>query len=261
MVGRRKTKIRAEQRIRPRKWLRNSVHTLLYLMLAAGAAWGLREGYRYINQSERLRVAAIDVSGGTERISQSVAQQLEGLMGLRMLEINPGQVRELLLEDKRIEDAEVFMQLPQTIKVRILERKPEGLARFGDSVYLLDARGVKICSYLTYGGAVDAPVILGLEKYEDPEEAARRGLDALAEIKAANAYFWENIETIDVSDSDNMVVRLRSQMAPVYLGDRVIAENVNNYLSIARHIQEKYPVLDYVELGFPNQVAIMPKNK
>ena len=79
-------------------------------------------------------------------------------------------------------------------------------------------------------------------------------------ISLESLFFWDNIETLDVSDSDNMVVRLRSQTAPVYLGDTVIAENLNNYLSIAQHIQEKYPALDYIELGFPNQVAIMPKN-
>lgn len=261
MAGRRRTKAaKGKPRVKLRKWPRIAAYILVYLLLATSAGLGVWKGYEYFNSSDRFRVAAIDVTGGTPRISREIAARLEGLMGLRTLEINPGQVRDLLLEDKRLGDAEVFLQLPQTIKVRLTEREVAGLARVDDTIYMLDPDGVMICSYQKYGGMIDAPVITGLDTFENREEATRKGMQALSDIKAASLFFWDNIETLDVSDSDNMVVRLRSQTAPVYLGDKVIAANVSNYLSIAQHIQEKYPELDYIELGFPDQVAIMPKN-
>jgi len=86
-----------------------------------------------------------------------------------------------------------------------------------------------------------------------------RGLSTLDTIKQASLLFWDYIETLDLSDEENMIVHLRSVAAPVYLGAEVIPANLTNYLTIAEHIAQDYPNLKYIELGFPNQIAIMPK--
>ena len=141
----------------------------------------------------------------------------------------------------------------------MIEREPAGLIRMKDKVLVVARDHKPIANYNQYGTALDTPVITGVEKHANPDEAIARGLETLQTIRETSLLFWDQIETLDLSDAENMIVQLRSVNAPIYLGKEVIPANIKNYLAIAHRIESDYPQLHYIELGFPRQIAILPK--
>lgn len=224
-------------------------------LLTMAVVWG----YRTIMSHPSFAVKKIEILGASPNTRQDISNTFSNHMNMNIFKIEPKTMRDSILVHPWVASADVFTQLPDTIRIQVTERLPGGMIRRGNDLFLIGNEGEIICSYHEYGKPVDLPVLIGLEKNADNQAAIRLGLKTLTNIKDASLVFWDNIETLDLSDNDNMVVRLRNERAPVHLGGQVIAANLKNYLSIAQHIQETYPALDYIELGFPEQIAIMPK--
>lgn len=218
-----------------------------------------REGFRYLNTSSRFNVKEIIVEGASPRIEKDLLQKLDNVMGQNIFRIDLNEIHARTMTHSWIDQADIYAQLPGSLRLRIGERLPAGLVRLENAIYLVSKGGLIICPYSDYDRVLDLPVITGLNRSDQLPQDIRASLAVLNKIRRESLLFWRNIETIDFKDNDNMVVRLREERAPIYLGDEVIAANLTNYLSIARHIKDNYPALDYIELGFPNQVAIMPK--
>lgn len=232
---------------------------LFYGLTVTLLTLGVRWGYHTLLSHPSFQVKSILILGASANTERDLALAFDNRINRNIFKIEPQTMRASVLKHPWVASAEVFTQLPDTIRIMVTERQPQGLIRKNNILYLIGDTGEIICPYDEYARPVDLPVMIGIEKMKDKEEAIRLGLKTLDDIKNASLVFWDNIETLDLSDNDNMVVRLRNERAPVYLGGQVISANLKNYLSIAQYIQETYPALDYIELGFPEQIAIMPK--
>ncbi len=184
---------------------------------------------------------------------------LEYLRGRNFFRVDLDEVHDRVGAHPWVASTMVSGQIPDKIRVVVRERRPAGLARLGNSLFLLNGDGRVICPLDSYSGNADMPILIGLEDLNDQPTAILTGLEALDLIKETSLFFWNNIETLDLSDNDNMVVHLHNERAPIHLGDKIIVANLKNYLAIAQHVQNTYPALDYIELGFPNQIAIKPR--
>ncbi len=260
MVTKRKRKrhVNKKQRLGNRRlW----AYVLLYLVLAAVALYGGRRFHRYLISDPTYQISRVTIQGLSGRIREELAPLATQCHGHNIFTIDLGGVRDQVLDHPWVATAEVISQLPDTIKIIAIEKRPAGMVRQGAKLVLVAIDGSTITPLSDYGGNFDAPVITGIEKASDRQKAILLGLTALERIRQVSLLFWDNIESLDLSDGDNMVISLRNERAPIFLGDRVIDANIRNYLSVARHIQDNYPTLDYIELGFPNQIAIMPKKE
>lgn len=249
---------RTQRAARSRRLLR-----LLGLMMMWGVmGFGLYSAYRYVSQTlyshPKLAIAAIEIDGAEEPTEQALRSSLLNVLGENVFQLDLGDVREKVRAHSRVSNAVISTELPNRLRIHIVERDPAGLIRMGNDIKVVTDVGEIIGDYGAYGALLDLPVVEGIDHHADKTAAIQRSLNMLRIIKDTSLLFWDNIESLDMSNLENIVVTARNVPAPIYLGAEVIPENITNYLSIAERIETEYDALAYIELGFPNQVAIKP---
>lgn len=231
----------------------------MYALMAALVTLGVVRLYDHLMTHEKFRVARISIHGGSDATQLAVADELEAFVGVNVFRCDLSAVKTAAMERNWVEDVIVGRELPNKLRIVVRERTAHGIARIGSELWAIDAMGEPIDRVETMPQLLDVPVLTGVaQRTSDQQQALQKGLEALALIKETSLLFWSHMETLDISNPHNLVVQLSLDPTPIYLGSFPNAENVERYLLVADHIQHKYPDLAYVELGFNDQVSIMP---
>ena len=238
---------------------RLGAYLLTYLLSAALVTALIAYGYRLLRSHPTFAIDTLVIEGVSAETEADLRDQLSAMQSVNFFSVDLEEVRARVVAHPWVEQAGVRGTLPSTLTVIAREHRPAGLVRKGDRVWVIAADAREIADYARYSTPVDLPVIVGIDEAANPEEKIADGLEALRRIRMTSLFFWDQIETLDLSDEENMIVQLRSVQAPIYLGKEVITDNIRNYLSIASRLERDYPEPTYIELGFPDQVAILPK--
>jgi cell division protein FtsQ len=150
----------------PRR-LQRRLRSILQLFIICLAFTGLSAlcvaCYRTLLTSTLLNVTSVQVSGCEVLDPQTVIQQAQIPSGVNILSVDLDRVRQRVTEHPWIASALISREIPDRIRIDIVERKPVALIK-GRQFYLMDNGGVCFTSAEPgdYGGL---PIITGL----DPE--------------------------------------------------------------------------------------------
>ncbi|HVC19550.1 MAG TPA: FtsQ-type POTRA domain-containing protein [Vicinamibacterales bacterium] len=248
--------------VRRRHWNRLWVRILRDAIVAGVVAYAGYRGVRLVLHAPLLAINRIVVRGNAQLSTGEVVAILSGLRGQNLLDANLDVWRRRLLESTWVRDATLRRALPSTVEVTIVERRPIGIARIGQHLYLVDAQGGIIDSYGPNYGDLDLPIIDGLlGAPEDAEvDAERVGLaaDLLAAMTAKRPDLAARISQIDVSDDRDAVVILSGDPARIELGQTHFVRRLESYLQVAPALREKVPAIDYVDLRFGPRIFVHP---
>lgn len=233
---------------------------MFYGVMAFGLVHAVRWGYRALYQHPSLAVEHLIIEGGQERTRQELLSALAWVRGQNIMRLNLEEVQTRVIENPLVAEASIASDLPDSLRIRIYEHQPEALLRTQGGIVALNRNGAMIGSYEKFPNGLDLPVIEGVTQQQIQAGQLAKGLAALATIRQTSLLFWDNLETLNLEDPNNMVAHLRNIPAPVNLGSEIIEANIRNFLTIADRIRDQYPDLSYIELGFPGQVAILPKS-
>jgi cell division protein FtsQ len=149
-------------------------------------AWGLR---RYLHKSPRFAVASIPVQGNRRLGPQAVVKQAGLATGDNVFDIDEDRCRGALQLNPWIESAKVQKELPDTVRITIVEREARLTASIDGKMLLADARGV-LFKESEVGDPTDLPIVTGIKPADiarDREGVTlrlRRVLDLLADLEA-----------------------------------------------------------------------------
>jgi cell division septal protein FtsQ len=153
--------------------------------------------------------------------------------------------------------------LPATVEMFISERRPVGLCRLGDDLFLVDRHGTVIDQFGPQYVEFDLPIIDGLVRAPDASkptidparaELAARVIDSLAGRRALAS----RISQIDVRNLHDAVVLLDDDPAFLHVGDDRFLERLLAYLDLAPALRERVPEIDYVDLRFEERIYVRP---
>jgi cell division septal protein FtsQ len=150
---------------------------------------------------------------------------------------------------------------PGTLAVAIAERRPIGVGRIADRLYLIDRTGVVIDEFGPNYADMDLPIIDGLASTggaRDPVDAARAAL-ARRLMSELDPGLAGQVSQIDVSDVRNAVVILKGDTALLRVGDERFSERLQSYLDLMPALRERMPDIDYVDLRFDERVYVRPQ--
>lgn len=240
-----------------------------YLCLAGLVTYGIAKTYVFLHNDPRFQIDTIEVVGASDPTKAALHQQLAWCLQQNFFEVELEEVQRQAQKHSWIQDVQVHGYMPRTLRLIVKERETVGLVRQGQQIFAVSEDAKVIASVNDIVTAynklnqkappLDLPIIEGLGSKKDSEALIAKGLSTLDEIRTTSLLFWDHIERLDLSDEENMIVYLRNVRAPIHLGSEVIPNNIRNYLTIAQHIQQEYASLAYIELGFPNHIAILPK--
>ncbi len=254
--------VRRYKSSRHRQVVKLAGYVALYAALAGSLALGVVRLYEHFMTSPKFNIANISIHGGSESTRLALADRVEGFVGNNIFRCDLMAIKAAASGHAWAGDVMVARELPNRLRLVVNERRAVGLVRVRNLVFVVDEFGQIIDEAHSLPKFLDVPVIVGLKPEIHSSENRQliiNGLAALETIKQTSLIFWGNIETLDVADANNLVVQLTHEKSPIHLGAYPISANINHYLLIADHIAEKYANLAYVELGFAEQVSIMPQ--
>jgi cell division protein FtsQ len=223
-------------------------------------------GYRatsLVVHASALQVRHISVHGNVRISSGQVRAIIDGLRGSSILTADLPGYRRRLLESPWVADVAMRRVLPSTVEVFVSERRPMGLCRLGNELYLVDAQGTLIDAFGPQYAEFDLPIIDGLVRSpssgqptidEQRAELAARALDAIAPRRD----LAQRISQIDVRDAHDVVVLMQNDPALLHLGEERFLERLQAYVSLAPALRDRVPEMDYVDMRFEERVYVRP---
>jgi hypothetical protein len=110
---------------------------LLAVALLVGAAWLLYD----VASSPRFQVRTVRVQGN-QLLSRAEVVDAAAVVGANVFWINGGEAAARVRALPLVQNVEVTATLPDTVDVRVVERRPAGFWTSGEQTYLVDQEGV-----------------------------------------------------------------------------------------------------------------------
>ena len=248
---------------RKRSW-RLSWWTLARIgALAVLVGFGMYRLVHVVLAADALRVSRITVRGNERMSRGEVLAILDGLRGRSMVTADLESWRQKLLNSPWVADAAIRRVLPGTLTVAISERRPMGVGRIREVLYLVDQQGAIIDEYGPNYAELDLPIIDGLAGAPDAggtlvdETRAALAARVMADLHQ-RPDLAGRISQIDVSDPRDAVVILKGDTALVRVGEERFVERIQSYVDLRPALRDRVPSIDYVDLRFDERVYVRP---
>jgi cell division protein FtsQ len=244
-----------------RTWRSHAGPAVMAIVLVAAAAFALVRGRSLLARTGMLEVEHIVVHGNARLSRGEVMGMLDGLRGESLFGTDLDVWRRRLMASPWVRDAALRRSLPSTVDVAISERTPVGVGRVGDSMFLVDERGILIDQYGPQYADLDLPIIDGLSMPSSDGTADTARADLASRVITSirtKPDLAKRLSQIDVSDMHNASVILSGDPAVIYLGDDQFAQRLQQYVELAAALRERVPGIDYVDLRFDDRIYVRP---
>jgi cell division septal protein FtsQ len=250
---------------RRRRW--RSMFTWRAARVVAVALVVLYAAYRSVDlvaSSSLLQVQRIRVHGNVKLSVGEVQALMRGLQGSNILTTNLARYRNRLLESPWVAEVALRRVLPSTVDVYVSERRPFGLCRLGNQLYLIDRDGTVMDEFGPQYAEFDLPIVDGLvraPKNGAPTvDEARAGLAArVVDSIQGSQDLIKRVSQIDVTDAHDAVILLDNDPALLHVGEEKFRERLQSYLEISDALRQRIPDIDYVDLRFDQRVYVKPR--
>ena len=258
----RRAKVKPGKRKAARAWLSWRVLRLpLVILLVLYAA---HRATSLVLNASALKVSRIVVEGNVRLSNGEVQQLAHGLYGSNILTADLAKHRRAILNSPWVAQAALRRVLPSTIEISVAERRPFGIGRIGNQLYLTDRDGTVIDEFGPQYAEFDLPIIDGLVRAPkngkaaiDPARAelAARVIDAVSSDPAVA----RRLSQVDVTDRYDAIVMLEDDPALLHVGTEKFLERLQSYLQVADRLRESVTEIDHVDLRFGERVFIRPR--
>ncbi len=263
--------LRAQKRISARRnsLPKKTAHGLLWataaVAIAGASAIALGGVYGYSEHSWRFRLNSSDDIEviGTQNVTRGqVMEVMGGDIGRNIFFIPLRQQKEQLEQIPWVESASVMRFVPNRLRVEIHERTPVAFARVGSHISLIDAGGTLM--ELPHNHKYSFPVIVGMNAGEPLSTRAPRMKaynELIGELDAEGAHYSQDLSEVDLSDLDDLKVRVNDPGGDVLLelGSSDYLKRYKIYVTHAREWRLQFQKLESVNLRYDNQVIVNPE--
>jgi cell division protein FtsQ len=244
--------------------------TLKHVWIAAriGIVFGLMayggwRGTTLVLGAPALQISRVTVRGNERLSTGEVLALVSGLQRRNILTVSLDDWRHSLLSSPWVEDATLRRLLPSTIEIEVRERRPMGVGRVANGLYLVDPRGVIVDEFGPNYADLDLPIIDGLASVPNqgtPIVDERRALLAARLLAALEPRpdLATKVSQIDVSDVHDAVVLLDGDTAMLRLGEDDFVARLQEYIDLAPALRERIAEIDYVDLRFDDRLYVRP---
>lgn len=178
--GKRGNKLRSPRQAKGRKLtsvgrtLVRSIMLLLVVSMVAALGVGLLYGYRYITMSDYFALKEIHVEGNAKLSYGDILKAGDVSLGLNALHMNVGEVERRLSDNPWIESVTVRRELPNRLRIGVVEKIPAFWMRQGDGLYFADSRGKVIAPM--HPGEISSLPVLAVDDSIDDQSGVLTGI-------------------------------------------------------------------------------------
>lgn len=240
---------------RPRNQRRIQVQRVLFILrnvflvalLLAGGVWG----YLRTQSDARFAVRTIDVVGAVHTPADALDIVTSRYVGLNLFKIDIARVQNDLGGLAWVSRIDIEKKLPDTLRIKIAERKPVALVRSGDRLLYADEQGVAFAELSPAVGDDDLPLIANASGAE-----LVRTIKFLTELRTRDPHVYARISEVRPVPPRGFAVFDRQINALVYVNADDVSAKWRSLYSILD--AEQRPPIAYADLRFADRVVIKP---
>jgi len=256
------------QRQRHRKrWLK----AIGYLCLGIASIYSLSIGHENLVYSSVFEVQRVETAG----LNHLLEKDLKSLVGvnpsMRLFDVDLEKVKDRLLSHSWIKEVQIRKTFPDTLKIRVSERRPAAVIEEGDRRVLVDEAGEVLerqtsvdAGNIPFGKfsderGVSLPVLRGidigaLEKDDAEQYSVFQKVMDLVSIMRPESQAVHGTLRIDVHRGNEIVVEREGYH--VWFGREGFQEKWERFLSVEADIHLRKKDFKEVDLRFPRQVVV-----
>ncbi|MCK4431560.1 MAG: FtsQ-type POTRA domain-containing protein [Candidatus Aminicenantes bacterium] len=228
-------------------------HILFTFFLLGGIFYSIQQFYLFLISWDKLNVKEIEVVCHRQEIKEEIQQILKGEKLGNILLLNIGHLQEGLTKHRWIKEVLVRKNFPSSLKIELIERTPYALLK-KEKLFLIDADGVQL-EQIYPNEKMNLPLLVDSNNFEkNYEEKLKLAWECLEGLKSSEK---EQIDLLDLSDYENVSIRLKESQTWLILGNDQYAEKLRLFRQISAKL-EKQGALEYVDLRFEDRLYIKP---
>jgi cell division protein FtsQ len=159
------------------------IRLLLLVCLICSGVLGTMELEKYFTKESILVVRHIVVQNATANHAEEVIAYVDSFRGLPLLDISLHEVASRVVEHPYVSKAEIFLELPDVVRIRVQERQPTAVISL-EHLYLVDETGFPFKRALP-GDGLDLPLLSGMNRHNIENGVRPENLEnALAILRA-----------------------------------------------------------------------------
>lgn len=227
---------------------------LLVFALAAAAVWA----WRHTQSGPRFAVKQIEIQGVVHTPRAAIDIVTQRYVGLNLFQIDIARVQHDLGGLGWVRRIDIEKNLPDTLRIKITERKPVALVRIGgsaagssdaDRLLYVDDEGMAFAELSPRTGNDDLPLITGAHGSE-----LTRAVALLRELRARDPDIYSRISEVRPVPPHGFAFFDRELGAFVYANGTDLSAKWRALYAIAR--AENNPQIEYADLRFADRVIV-----
>jgi cell division septal protein FtsQ len=232
-------------------------HILIAFLLLCILFYGLQQIYLFLISWDNLNVKHINISCQRDDVKKEISRLLEGKNLGNMLLLNIDHIRNAVNKLTWVKQVRVRKIFPSSLKIETQMRTPVALLK-KDNIYLIDKEGT-LLKKIGSKEKFNLPLLIDSNSfrahYQEKLELAWGALESLSLSEKSQ------IEVMDLTDYDNVTVRLKGNLTWLILGNELFSQKIKAFQDFNSK-SEKWGPLEYVDLRFfQDRLYIKPQKK
>lgn len=240
---------RNQRQIQVQRVLVIARNLVVLAVVVVAAVWT----YRETQSDARFAVKKIEVQGVTHTPAASIDRVTQQYVGLNLFKIDIARVQRDLGGLAWVSRIEIEKQLPDTLRIRVTERKPVALLSRGDRLVYVDATAKPFAELSPAAGDDDLPIISGASGSE-----LQRAVAFVGELRAKDPQVYSRISEVRPIAPRGFALFDRELGAFVYANAEDVSAKWRSLYSIARAEQLGRGDIRYADLRFDGRVVLRP---
>lgn len=209
--------------------------------------------YRRVESDVRFAVHHVEITGAVHTTRADLDRVMRPYIGTNLFTLDIARIHRDLASLPWVSRIEVEKRLPDTLRIRVVERTPAALADEGGRVVYVDQAGSAFAPLSPAAGDSDLPVITGATGAE-----LARCVALLESLRASDGELYARISEIRPLPPRGEVIFDRQLRAPVYANDGDLAAKWRELYAIARAEHFVHGDIAYADLRFDGRIVIKP---
>jgi cell division protein FtsQ len=223
------------------------------IVIAGGIVIGLLLAYRHTQGDARFAVKAIEIAGATHTPRAAIDAVTNQYIGANLFRIDIARLQADLRRLGWVKRIEAEKKLPNTLRIRIVEREPVALAGTGDHIAYVDEDGVAFAELSPTVGDSDLPLITNASGAE-----LVRCVALVRELRARDPQIYSRISEVRPVAPNGFALFDRELGAFVYADEGNLSAKWRDLYAVARAEHLGAHDIEYADLRFAGRIVVKP---
>jgi POTRA domain, FtsQ-type/Cell division protein FtsQ/DivIB, C-terminal len=225
---------------------------ILLLLLVAELLYLGGRGFQIFQNSEVFVLQKVEVTGA-KRTDPKEIEKLVLDAHKNTLKVDLKEIKLRLESQPWIQSAILWRELPATICVHILERKPVAIVSTGN-LYLVDHAGHVIQTLEKASDYSNLPVVTGIADINN-ESQIRNSLEFIQEVSQDPVVFHE-VSEFHYYDNDNTIVYLKGYSFGLLVSKDGILPMIKKFAGYSTFMKDNFSHQKLIDLRYEGQIVV-----